>query len=144
MQKKRHRGRYSLEMPRNNIKREQFKRMVSLASASLLLGVFTLCFGIVWYEYYSDAIILPFYRRGNWVLIIIYLAMLLQGVWRLENRVSEANRYVLFADAVYFMRQCAGVFADQLDQPAFCSRWADVFPDHFGFAAFAGMDFWNQ
>ena len=66
-----------MEMPRNNIKREQFKRMVSLASASLLLGVFTLCFGIVWYEYYSDAIILPFYRRGNWVLIIIYLAMLL-------------------------------------------------------------------
>ena len=114
--------------------------MVSLASASLLLGVFTLCFGIVWYEYYSDAIILPFYRRGNWVLIIIYLAMLLI----FSKAYGGLKIGYLKRTDVYFMRQCAGVFADQLDQPTFCSRWADVFPDHFGFAAFAGMDFWNQ
>ncbi len=26
----------------------------------------------MWYEYYSETIVLPFYRRGNWVLIGIY------------------------------------------------------------------------
>lgn len=26
----------------------------------------------MWYEYYSETIVLPFYRRGNWVLIFIY------------------------------------------------------------------------
>jgi len=31
-------------------------------------------FGTVWYQYYSETIVLPFYRRGNWVLIGIYAA----------------------------------------------------------------------
>ena len=41
----------------------------------MLLAVLTGIFGAVWYRYYSDEIILPFYRRGNWVLIAIYGVM---------------------------------------------------------------------
>lgn len=38
----------------------------------MLLGIITGMFAYVWYTRYSEEIILPFYRRGNWVLIAIY------------------------------------------------------------------------
>ncbi len=56
--------------------REQYKRMVSFFSAVLLLGILTLQFANIWYNEYSDEIVLPFYRRGNWVVIAIYAAVL--------------------------------------------------------------------
>ena len=34
-------------------------------------------FAWVWYESYSSAILLPFYRRGNWVMILIYVVLVL-------------------------------------------------------------------
>lgn len=41
----------------------------------MLLGILTAIFAFIWYKYYSQKIILPFYRRGNWVLIAIYCVM---------------------------------------------------------------------
>lgn len=38
----------------------------------VLLGALTGIFALVWYHSYVDAIVLPYYRRGNWVLIGIY------------------------------------------------------------------------
>ncbi len=55
---------------------EQYKRMVSFFSAVILLGILTLQFANIWYNYYSDQMVLPFYRRGNWVVIGIYAAVL--------------------------------------------------------------------
>lgn len=55
---------------------EQYKRMVSFFSAVVLLGILTLQFANIWYNYYSDQMVLPFYRRGNWVVIGIYAAVL--------------------------------------------------------------------
>jgi exopolysaccharide biosynthesis polyprenyl glycosylphosphotransferase len=52
--------------------REQYKRMVKFFSAVFLLGILTLQFANVWYNSYSDVIVLPFYRRGNWMIIAIY------------------------------------------------------------------------
>ena len=56
--------------------REQYKRMVQFFSAVILLGILTLQFANIWYAYYSDQMVLPFYRRGNWVVITIYAAVL--------------------------------------------------------------------
>ncbi len=56
--------------------REQYKRMVSFFSAVILLGILTLQFANIWYNYYSDQMVLPFYRRGNWVVIAIYASVL--------------------------------------------------------------------
>ncbi|MBQ8297171.1 MAG: sugar transferase [Ruminococcus sp.] len=53
-------------------KKDRYKRIISFGSAVLLLAIVTGIFAAVWYRYYSDTIILPFYRRGNWVLIAIY------------------------------------------------------------------------
>ena len=55
-----------------NSKRDLYKRIVTFGAAVILLGVITGIFAFFWYRYYSEAIVLPYYRRGNWVLIGIY------------------------------------------------------------------------
>lgn len=55
-----------------NNKKDRYKRFISFISAVFLLGILTGLFGLTWYIYYSETIVLPFYRRGNWVLIGIY------------------------------------------------------------------------
>jgi len=56
-------------------KKDRYKRLVSVMSAFFLLGILTGLFGAVWYAHYSETIVLPFYRRGNWVLIGIYCVL---------------------------------------------------------------------
>lgn len=55
-----------------NSKRDLYKRFVTFGAAMVLLGALTGIFALVWYHSYVDAIVLPYYRRGNWVLIGIY------------------------------------------------------------------------
>ena len=54
------------------MKRDKFKRLISFVLTLILLGILTGAFAFVWYKYYSETIVLPYYRRGNWVLIGIY------------------------------------------------------------------------
>lgn len=53
-------------------KRDRYKRLISFCSAMVLIGILAAGFGFVWYTYYSEQIVFPYYRRGNWVLIGIY------------------------------------------------------------------------
>lgn len=55
-----------------NRNKDLYKRFVTFISSILLLGMLTGIFAFVWYKNYSEEIILPYYRRGNWVLIAIY------------------------------------------------------------------------
>ncbi len=55
-----------------NSKKDLYKRFVTFGAAIVLMGVITGIFAFVWYRYYSEVIVLPYYRRGNWVLIGIY------------------------------------------------------------------------
>ncbi len=55
-----------------HIKRDRYKRIISLFFALVMMCILTGAFAFVWYKYYSETIILPYYRRGNWVLIGIY------------------------------------------------------------------------
>lgn len=57
-------------------KKDQYKRFISFISAVFLLGILTGLFGVVWYRHYSETIVLPFYRRGNWTLIGIYCILI--------------------------------------------------------------------
>lgn len=56
-------------------KKDRYKRIISFGSAVVLLVLLTAIFAAVWYMKYSESIVLPFYRRGNWVLIGIYCAI---------------------------------------------------------------------
>lgn len=66
---------YASKMMKNN--RDQFKRIFSFFNAVLLVSLYAIGFVWVWYQSYSDAILLPFYRRGNWVMILIYVILVL-------------------------------------------------------------------
>ena len=37
-----------------------------------LMGLLAFGFAFIWYNYYVEELILPYYKRGNWVLIAIY------------------------------------------------------------------------
>lgn len=52
--------------------KKDHRGLVSSISAVFLLGTLTGLFAWTWYRYYSETIVLPFYRRGNWTLIGIY------------------------------------------------------------------------
>lgn len=56
--------------------REQYKRIVSFLSAVILVGLLAIEFAYTWYTAFADIIQLPFYRRGNWVVIGIYIVIL--------------------------------------------------------------------
>ncbi|MEE5993183.1 MAG: sugar transferase [Oscillospiraceae bacterium] len=55
---------------------EQFRHILSFLGALLLMCFLTVQFADVWQDFYSNNIILPFYRRGNWVMIAIYATVL--------------------------------------------------------------------
>lgn len=57
--------------------REQYKRIISFFSSCILIFALAAVFVYIWYEYYSDVIVLPFYRRGNWAVIGIYMVLTL-------------------------------------------------------------------
>lgn len=57
--------------------KEQYKRLVKLSFAAVML--FGLCFlyGVTWIGYYNKSVLqIPFYRRGNWVIILLYGVLL--------------------------------------------------------------------
>ena len=64
-----------LRMKQKN--KEQYKRIISFFSTLLILGLLTLEFAFVWYVAYSDKLLLPFYRRGHWLMILVYALLTL-------------------------------------------------------------------
>lgn len=55
-----------------NNRNEQYKRIISFFAALIMLAMTTTVFGYTWYEFYGADIVLPFYRKGNWLVIGIY------------------------------------------------------------------------
>lgn len=53
----------------------KYKRVVMFFIGLVILGANTAIFGYVWYEFYSLEILQPFYRRGNWLVVGIYLVI---------------------------------------------------------------------
>lgn len=53
-------------------KREDYKRFIVFCLASVAILAQTAVFAFVWYDYYRNLIYEPFWRKGNWVLIMIY------------------------------------------------------------------------
>lgn len=53
--------------------REQYKRLIKLSFAAVMLAGLCLLYAMVWIGRYNNEILqMPFYRRGNWVMILIY------------------------------------------------------------------------
>ncbi len=58
--------------------REKYKRLIKmLFSTVLMLGLISI-YSFVWIGYYNRYVLqMPFFRRGNWVIIILYLVLLM-------------------------------------------------------------------
>ena len=56
--------------------KDQFKRIIMTAAALVILSLQTALFWYIWYEYFKEAIPLPFWRRGNWAVVALYAVIL--------------------------------------------------------------------
>lgn len=53
-------------------KREDYKRTIVFCLASIVIIAQALVFAYIWYDHYRELIFQPFWRKGNWVLILLY------------------------------------------------------------------------
>lgn len=56
--------------------KEQYKHLLNFCANLISLLVEGCIFAYIWYHYYSEAIIMPFYRRGNWAVIGLYVLII--------------------------------------------------------------------
>jgi len=57
---------------------ERYKRLIKLVFSSILLLGLCALYGATWMGYYNRFVLqIPFYRRGNWVIILLYGVLLL-------------------------------------------------------------------
>lgn len=52
--------------------REQYKRFMTIFLSTLILAMHIAAYAYIWYAYYRYEIPLPFWRKGNWVVIGLY------------------------------------------------------------------------
>ncbi|MGL5435128.1 MAG: sugar transferase [Lachnospiraceae bacterium] len=58
--------------------REKYKRLIKLAFAFVMMAGLGLIYSAVWIGYYNKYILQePFFRRGNWVIILLYVVLLM-------------------------------------------------------------------
>ena len=92
-------------------KRDDAKRLVIFCLAVILIAAQAALFAYAWYSYYRGMIFLPFWRKGNWVLVALYaliytlFATMLGGL-----RVGYYKRMDMFI-SLTLATLCANVFA---------------------------------
>ncbi|MEY8337935.1 exopolysaccharide biosynthesis polyprenyl glycosylphosphotransferase [Lachnospiraceae bacterium 62-35] len=56
---------------------EKYKRLIKLLFSTILLGMMVLIYSYMWIEYGNGMLEMPFYRRGNWMMIFLYAVLLI-------------------------------------------------------------------
>ena len=56
---------------------ERYKRLIKTCAAAIIVAVEVLLYWCVWTGYYNRIIEIPFWRRGNWLIVGLYGAILL-------------------------------------------------------------------
>lgn len=59
-----------------NHNKEQFKRLIIFVEMAAIIALEALVFWNVWMNYYNRVIPLPYWRRGHWVVIILYILLI--------------------------------------------------------------------
>lgn len=100
---------------KNRRMREQYKRLIKLSFATAMLLGLCWMYGVVWNQYYNEEILqMPFYRRGIWMMVLIYgiLLALFMGTYggfkigylRNGNLIYSQIMAVLFTNVVTYMQ----------------------------------------
>lgn len=58
-------------------KYEQYKRIIKFLAGFITFGIETILYWLVWIRYYNDYIEMPFFRKGNWLMVAFYGILLL-------------------------------------------------------------------
>lgn len=60
-----------------NNSREKYKRLIKMLFSTVVVIGLGLIYSFVWVGYYNRYVLqMPFFRRGNWVIILLYIALL--------------------------------------------------------------------
>jgi exopolysaccharide biosynthesis polyprenyl glycosylphosphotransferase len=60
-----------------NNSREKFKRLIKLLFSTVLMAGLGGIYAFVWIGYYNRYVLqIPFFRRGNWVIVLLYMVLL--------------------------------------------------------------------
>ena len=55
---------------------EQYKRILRFAAAMLVIASVALAFFFIWIRFYNLRIVFPFYYKGHWVVMVMYVNLL--------------------------------------------------------------------
>ena len=55
---------------------EQYKRILRFVAAMLVIASVTLAFFFIWIKFYNLRIVFPFYYKGHWVVMVMYVTLL--------------------------------------------------------------------
>ena len=90
------------------------KRTVMFLTTCMILLMTTLTFYSVWNNYYSNSIVLPFYYKGNILVIIIYAILLYVftkiysgykvGILKLSELVYSQVLSLLFVNGITYLQ----------------------------------------
>ncbi|MEA4871414.1 MAG: sugar transferase [Synergistaceae bacterium] len=59
----------------NFYRTDEFKKMIMFFIRRSITLIVSCCFAFVWTEYYSSVITNPFFRKGNWALVFLYMVL---------------------------------------------------------------------
>ena len=100
---------FNEEKMRAKTRHQFWQRAVKL----LNIGLVTLPFAVCWYLYYAERIVLPFFRKGNWYIILFFAVMyalfcriygaLHVSTSRISALVYSQSLSALLADFVLYM-----------------------------------------
>jgi len=54
----------------------RYKRIIKACSAAMVTVLETGVYGYVWINYYNEILDFPFFRRGNWLMMVMYAILL--------------------------------------------------------------------
>lgn len=115
-------------MKRDRKTRERYKRLIKLSFAAVMLLGLCMLYAVAWSGYYNKAILqMPFYRRGNWMMILIYGILLVFfmntyggfkiGYLKNGNLIYSQIMAVLFTNLVTYLQ--VAVIDRRLVNPAY-------------------------
>ena len=55
----------------------KYKRILKFIASAIVISLETAIYGYVWIHYYNKILEFPFWRRGNWLMIVVYAMLLL-------------------------------------------------------------------
>ena len=81
---------------------EQYKRMIRFLTSIAILIVEIGIYWFAWNRYFSQVAGTPFFRKGDWLMAMVYGLLLLfffKNVWRTENRVFGTRERFLLSNS---------------------------------------------